>query len=114
MVDGWNASGASHHIFSKSGERRIITVPVHGNTTLKPGLASRIARDAGIKWWIPVSLSASFNLFPYEFERSPARRASSNARGQFRFDDLQPGRYSVTVNLKGVQRKILLPTPRIC
>jgi hypothetical protein len=34
-------------------------------------------------------------------ESSAERRASSDARGQFRFDDLQPGRYSVTVNFKG-------------
>lgn len=40
----------SHHIYSKAGERHIITVPVHGNRNLKPGLASRIGRDAGITW----------------------------------------------------------------
>jgi predicted RNA binding protein YcfA (HicA-like mRNA interferase family) len=39
----------SHHIYSKSGERKIISIPVHGNQDLKPGLANRIARDAGIK-----------------------------------------------------------------
>ncbi len=40
----------SHHIFGKSGERKIIVVPVHGNQTIKPGLALRIAKDAGISW----------------------------------------------------------------
>jgi predicted RNA binding protein YcfA (HicA-like mRNA interferase family) len=49
---GWKLERikGSHHIYSKSGERRIISVPVHGNQTLKPGLAGRIARDAGISW----------------------------------------------------------------
>jgi predicted RNA binding protein YcfA (HicA-like mRNA interferase family) len=40
----------SYHIFGRPGESRIITVPVHGNKTVKPGLAARIARDAGISW----------------------------------------------------------------
>ena len=40
----------SHHIFAKSGERKIIAVPVHGNQTIKPGLALRIAKDAEISW----------------------------------------------------------------
>jgi predicted RNA binding protein YcfA (HicA-like mRNA interferase family) len=39
----------SHHIYSKAGERKIISIPVHGNRDLKPGLANRIARDAGIE-----------------------------------------------------------------
>jgi predicted RNA binding protein YcfA (HicA-like mRNA interferase family) len=39
----------SHHIYSKSGERKVISVPVHGNRDLKPGLANRIARDAGVE-----------------------------------------------------------------
>jgi predicted RNA binding protein YcfA (HicA-like mRNA interferase family) len=39
----------SHRISSKAGERKIISIPVHGNRDLKPGLASRIARDAGIE-----------------------------------------------------------------
>ena len=38
----------SHHIYSKPGECKIISIPVHGNRDLKPGLANRIARDAGI------------------------------------------------------------------
>ncbi|HEX4120293.1 MAG TPA: type II toxin-antitoxin system HicA family toxin [Verrucomicrobiae bacterium] len=40
----------SHHIFGKTGEWKIISVPVHGNQNIKPGLASRIAKDAGIAW----------------------------------------------------------------
>src|SRR5579863_7196987 len=34
-------------------------------------------------------------------ESSVERLGSSDTRGQFRFDDLQPGTYSLTVNLKG-------------
>jgi predicted RNA binding protein YcfA (HicA-like mRNA interferase family) len=51
-ANGWRLERikGSHHIYSKSGERRIITVPVHGNRSLKPGLASRIGRDAGVSW----------------------------------------------------------------
>lgn len=40
----------SHHIFGKPGERKIISVPVHGGQDIKPGLANRIAKDAGISW----------------------------------------------------------------
>jgi predicted RNA binding protein YcfA (HicA-like mRNA interferase family) len=49
---GWQLERikGSHHIYSKSGERRIITVPVHGKRDLKPGLANRIARDADLSW----------------------------------------------------------------
>ena len=49
---GWSLRrvNGSHHIFGKLGERKIIAVPVHGNQTIKPGLALRIARDAGITW----------------------------------------------------------------
>jgi predicted RNA binding protein YcfA (HicA-like mRNA interferase family) len=38
----------SHHIFEKSGETRVIPVPVHGKKTLKKGLAARILQQAGI------------------------------------------------------------------
>ena len=40
----------SHYIYSKVGEIKIISIPVHGNRDLKPGLAHRIARDAGLDW----------------------------------------------------------------
>jgi predicted RNA binding protein YcfA (HicA-like mRNA interferase family) len=38
----------SHHIYSKPGEREIISVPMHGSKNLKPGLAAWIAHDAGV------------------------------------------------------------------
>ena len=49
---GWTLKRVkgSHHIFGKPGERKAIAVPVHGNQTIKPGLALRIAKDAGISW----------------------------------------------------------------
>jgi predicted RNA binding protein YcfA (HicA-like mRNA interferase family) len=40
----------SHHIFGKTGEWKIISVPVHGNQEIKLGLANRIAKDTGISW----------------------------------------------------------------
>ena len=40
----------SHHIFGKAGEFKIITVPVHGNENLKPGLAARLSKDSNIIW----------------------------------------------------------------
>jgi predicted RNA binding protein YcfA (HicA-like mRNA interferase family) len=48
--NGWSLRriNGSHHIYSKPGERKVISIPVHGSKSLKPGLASRIARDAGI------------------------------------------------------------------
>ncbi len=51
-VAGWTLKRikGSHHIFGKAGGRKIITVPVHGNKDLKPGLASAIARDANLSW----------------------------------------------------------------
>ena len=50
--NGWTLKRirGSHHIFGKTGEMKIITVPVHGNKTLKPGLANRFAKDAGLDW----------------------------------------------------------------
>jgi len=49
-TNGWvlQRIEGSHHIYSKTGERKIISIPVHGNRNIKAGLASRIARDAGI------------------------------------------------------------------
>jgi predicted RNA binding protein YcfA (HicA-like mRNA interferase family) len=40
----------SHFIFGKPGEIKIITVPVHGNQCVKPGLANRISKDARLSW----------------------------------------------------------------
>jgi predicted RNA binding protein YcfA (HicA-like mRNA interferase family) len=39
----------SQHIYSKPGDRKIISIPVHGGKNLKPGVAFRIARDAGVR-----------------------------------------------------------------
>ena len=52
VAAGWSLKRikGSHHIFGKPGEWKIITVPVHGGATIKPGLANRIAKDAGITW----------------------------------------------------------------
>ena len=49
-ANGWSLKriNGSHHIYAKPGERKIISVPVHGSENLKPGLALRIARDAGV------------------------------------------------------------------
>jgi predicted RNA binding protein YcfA (HicA-like mRNA interferase family) len=51
-LNGWRLQRikGSHHIFSKAGVPRIITVPIHGKQDLKPGLANRIARDADLRW----------------------------------------------------------------
>lgn len=48
---GWELKRikGSHHIYKKTGEMRLITVPVHGNESLKPGLLNRILKDAGLK-----------------------------------------------------------------
>jgi len=49
-ANGWSLRrvSGSHHIYSKPGERKVISIPVHGAKNLKPGLAARIARDAGV------------------------------------------------------------------
>jgi predicted RNA binding protein YcfA (HicA-like mRNA interferase family) len=49
-ANGWSLRriSGSHHIDSKPGERKIISIPVDGGKNLKPGLAFRIARDAGV------------------------------------------------------------------
>jgi predicted RNA binding protein YcfA (HicA-like mRNA interferase family) len=49
---GWSLKRihGSHHIFGKVGEWKIISVPIRGNQNIKPGLANRISRDAGISW----------------------------------------------------------------
>ena len=38
----------SHHIYSKIGLTERISVPVHGNTTLKIGLQKHLMKIAGI------------------------------------------------------------------
>ncbi|MGP8247632.1 MAG: type II toxin-antitoxin system HicA family toxin [Bryobacteraceae bacterium] len=49
-ANGWllRRINGSHHIYSKPGERKVISAPVHGTKNLKPGLALRIAPDAGV------------------------------------------------------------------
>jgi predicted RNA binding protein YcfA (HicA-like mRNA interferase family) len=48
-ANGWSLRRVtgSHHIYSKPGVCKVISIPVHGSKNLKPGLAVRIARDAG-------------------------------------------------------------------
>ena len=45
-ANGWSLKriNGSHHIYGKPGERKVISVPVHGSKYLKAGLALRIAR----------------------------------------------------------------------
>jgi predicted RNA binding protein YcfA (HicA-like mRNA interferase family) len=45
---GWQLKRikGSHHIYGKPGERAIITVPVHGNHSLKPGLLNAVFKAA--------------------------------------------------------------------
>ncbi len=38
----------SHHIYTREGSKLRISVPVHGNRSLKTGLLRRLMRDAGI------------------------------------------------------------------
>jgi predicted RNA binding protein YcfA (HicA-like mRNA interferase family) len=50
-ANGWSLKriNGSHYIYSKPGERKVISVPVHGSKNLKAGLALRIKRDAGVE-----------------------------------------------------------------
>lgn len=38
----------SHHILKKKGHRFLLSVPVHGNRTLKPGTLKGLIRGAGM------------------------------------------------------------------
>lgn len=38
----------SHHIFGKPGHIEIISVPVHGQKTLKPGLLKHVMKISGM------------------------------------------------------------------
>ncbi len=40
----------SHHVYGKSGISVRLSVPVHGNRTLKIGLLKHLLREAGIPW----------------------------------------------------------------
>ncbi len=48
--DGWRLARVqgSHHIYVKEGRRERISVPVHGNGSLKKGLLSAIMKLAGL------------------------------------------------------------------
>jgi len=48
--DGWalRRVKGSHHIYTKPGVPKTISIPVHGNQPLKPELATKLVRDAGI------------------------------------------------------------------
>jgi len=39
-----------HHIYAKPGVAKVLSIPVHAGQNLKPGLASRLARDANLRW----------------------------------------------------------------
>jgi len=47
---GWTVERieGSHHILSKPGREETISIPVHGNRTLKPGLIRHILKLADI------------------------------------------------------------------
>lgn len=47
---GWELKRirGSHHIFSKAGVTIILTVPVHGNKSLKLGTLKSLVRAAGL------------------------------------------------------------------
>ncbi|MCY3554729.1 MAG: type II toxin-antitoxin system HicA family toxin [Gemmatimonadetes bacterium] len=47
---GWHLKriSGSHHIYAKDGEVARISVPVHGNVTLKRGLQAHLMRIAQI------------------------------------------------------------------
>ena len=49
-AQGWplRRINGSHHIYSKPGERKVISIPAPGSRNLKPGLTLRIMRDTGI------------------------------------------------------------------
>ena len=49
---GWTLKRVrgSHHIYAKASEKKILSVPVHGNQAVKPGLATRLAKDADLSW----------------------------------------------------------------
>ena len=38
----------SHHVLKKPGHLYVLTIPVHGNTPLKPGTLRRLIDGAGI------------------------------------------------------------------
>ena len=49
--DGWNRARirGSHHIYVKEGKKNVVTVPVHGNKSMKKGTLSRLEKTSGVK-----------------------------------------------------------------
>ena len=47
---GWTLDrvNGSHHILTKPGEEAVLSVPVHGNRPLKPGLLRHLMKCAGL------------------------------------------------------------------
>ena len=47
---GWQLLrvNGSHHIYGKDGRRERISVPIHGNDTLKPGLLAHFLKQTGL------------------------------------------------------------------
>ena len=47
---GWNMLrvNGSHHIYGKEGLRQRLSVPIHANETLKPGLLAYLLKQAGL------------------------------------------------------------------
>lgn len=47
---GWSLDriNGSHHVYKKEGSFALPTVPVHGNTDLKPGLLASLLKQAGL------------------------------------------------------------------
>jgi predicted RNA binding protein YcfA (HicA-like mRNA interferase family) len=47
---GWSLDRikSSHHIYKKTGHAAAISVPVHGNKTLKTGLQRGLMKQAGL------------------------------------------------------------------
>lgn len=40
----------SHHVYGKPGNPVRLSVPVHGNQTLRIGLLKHLLKEAGISW----------------------------------------------------------------
>ena len=48
---GWRLLriNGSHHIYGKDGCRERISVPIHGNDSLKPGLLAHFLKQSGLR-----------------------------------------------------------------
>ena len=47
---GWQLARVrgSHHFYTKPGRPERLSIPIHGSSTLKPGLQRRLVRTAGL------------------------------------------------------------------